>query len=128
MEAAFSNFEKSLQLLVYAMNIKQPDVTQKAGLIQFFEMSFELSWKTLKDYLEEQGFTGINAPRAAIKKGFETNLVADGHLWLQLLEDRNLTTHAYDEEAVTQIETLIHKKYFQLLQQLYLILKEKLDE
>lgn len=124
----FKNFEKSIQLLIKAKSIEEPDIIQKAGLIQFFEMTFELAWKTLKDYLEEQGFTGINAPRSAIKKGFEIDLIKDGRLWLELLEDRNFTTHAYDEEAVAQIEILIEQKYFQLLQDLYIILKGRLNE
>lgn len=38
----FQNFEKSLQYLEQALEIRQPDIIQKAGLIQFFEMSVEL--------------------------------------------------------------------------------------
>lgn len=39
----FQNFERSLQYLEQALEIKQPDIIQKAGLIQFFEMSVELA-------------------------------------------------------------------------------------
>ena len=92
----FQNYEKSLHHLEDALKIKKPDIIQRAGMIQFFEMTFELAWDTLKDYLEEQGFNEIKSPRAAIKKGFEIDLITDGESWLQLLEDRNLTAHAYD--------------------------------
>ena len=121
----FINFKKSLALLDQAMAIKQPDIVQKAGLIQFFEMAFELSWNTIKDYLEEQGFSDVSSPRASLKKAFEIGLIEDGHLWLKLLDDRNLTTHAYDEEAINEIEALIAEKYYSLLKQLYSSLKEK---
>ena len=77
----FQNFEKSFHLLEEAMNIAKPDIFQRAGMIQFFEMTFELAWNTLKDYLEEQGFNEIKSPRAAIKKGFEIDLIKDGESW-----------------------------------------------
>lgn len=51
----FQNFEKALRGLEEALAIEQPDVVQRAGLIQFFEITFELAWKLLKDYLEAEG-------------------------------------------------------------------------
>jgi nucleotidyltransferase substrate binding protein (TIGR01987 family) len=115
----FQNFERSLKYLEQALSISRPDIIQKAGLIQFFEMSFELAWNVLKDYLEEQGFIDIKSPRSALKKAFETGLIQDGHSWMKLLDDRNLTSHAYDEATVDLIEKLIHQKYYPLLKQLY---------
>jgi nucleotidyltransferase substrate binding protein (TIGR01987 family) len=111
----FQNFEKTLHYLEEAMKINNPDIIQRAGLIQFFEMSFELAWNTLKDYLEEQGFIDIKSPRAAIKKAFETGLVADGHGWLKALEDRNLTSHTYDENTANQVVEMIRNSYYPLL-------------
>lgn len=75
----YQNFKKSLQYLEKAINIKDPDIIRKAGLIRFFEISFELAWNTMKDYLEDQGFIDIKSPRTAIKKAFEIDLVTDGH-------------------------------------------------
>ena len=49
----FQNFEKTLNYLEDALNIEKPDIIQKAGTIQFFEMTFELAWNTMKDFLEE---------------------------------------------------------------------------
>src|SRR5437762_1468740 len=82
----FQNFEKSMAHLEEPLRINNPDVTQKAGLIKFFEMSFELAWNTMKDFMEGEGFVDIKSPRGAIKKAFETGLVTDGHRWLKLLE------------------------------------------
>lgn len=124
----FQNFEKAIGHLADALEIENPDLLQKAGIIQFFEMSYELAWNTLKDYLEEQGFTDVKSPRNALKKGFEVGLIEDGHLWMELLLDRNLTAHTYDEEKATEVEELIHEKYFPVLSQLYEILKTKISE
>ena len=114
----FRNFNKSLELLESALKIEQPDVVQKAGIVQFFEMCCELSWKVMKDYLEDQGFTEIGTPRNAIKKSFEIGLVEDGHAWMDLLVDRNLSVHTYDEEKANSLDLLIHTKYIQLFQKL----------
>lgn len=115
----FQNFEKSLNYLHLAIQIKDPDIIQKAGIIQFFEMSYELAWNTIKDLLESEGFTDINSPRNALKKAFETGLISEGHSWMELLNDRNLTAHTYDEVKATEVENLIHYKYFPLLKDLY---------
>ena len=114
----FRNFNKSLELLESALNIEQPDVVQKAGIVQFFEMCCELSWKVMKDYLEDQGFTEIGTPRNAIKKSFEIGLIEDGHAWMDLLVDRNLSVHTYDEEKANSLDLLIHTKYIHLFQKL----------
>ena len=114
----FRNFNKSLELLESALKIEQPDVVQKAGIVQFFEMCCELSWKVMKDYLEDQGFTEIGTPRNAIKKSFEIGIIEDGHAWMDLLVDRNLSVHTYDEEKANSLDLLIHTKYIQLFQKL----------
>ncbi len=63
----FQNFERSLHFLEDAMKISHPDIIQKAGLIQFFEICFELSWKLMKNYMEEQGLSGLRFPRESIR-------------------------------------------------------------
>lgn len=121
----FGNFNKSLELLESALKIEQPDVVQKAGIVQFFEMCCELSWKVMKDYLEDQGFTEIGTPRNAIKKSFEIGLIEDGHAWMDLLVDRNLSVNTYDEEKANSLDLLIHTKYIQLFQKLRNMLSTK---
>jgi nucleotidyltransferase substrate binding protein (TIGR01987 family) len=87
-------------------------------------MSFELAWKSVKDYLQERGFIDIKSPKATIKKAFEISLIEDGHLWLEALENRNLATHTYDEKIAKKIYDLICNSYFPLLEEL----KNKLEE
>lgn len=124
----FQNFEKSFSYLEQAIDIEDPEIVQRAGLIQFFEMTFELAWKTLKDYLESQGFLDVNSPRTVLKKAFEIGLIGDGHQWLQCLQDRNLTSHTYNEEIASEIETTIRQTYYPLLHQLHRTFKEMANE
>ncbi|MEQ6119161.1 nucleotidyltransferase substrate binding protein [Reichenbachiella sp. MALMAid0571] len=122
----FSNFEKSLHFLEQTIQIPNLDFTQKAGLIQFFEISFELSWNVLKDYLAEQGLSDVHFPRDSIKKAFETGIITDGHSWLEALKNRNLTSHTYDEALADKVVDLIIRNYYPLLKQLYQRLKPEM--
>lgn len=124
-EQRFDNYAKVLQHLENAIAIPDPDIVQKAGIIQFFEMCFELAWKMVKDYLELEGFVDVKTPRAALKKAFEIGLIEHGHDWMDLLQDRNLTSHTYDERKATEMEQLVHHKYFPLFQALYFVFHEK---
>ncbi|EXJ09009.1 MULTISPECIES: nucleotidyltransferase substrate binding protein [Nitrincola] len=110
----YRQFNRAYLLLVQAIAIESPNIVERAGLIQFFEMAFELSWKLLKDYQQAEGFE-VNSPRAAIKLAFQNGIVDDGHVWIQALEDRNLTTHTYNEETAQQVEQKIRETYFPLL-------------
>ena len=121
----FQNFSKALNFLEAALEIENPDMVQKAGTIQFFEMSFELSWNLVKDYLEEQGFVDVKSPRSALKKAFEIGIIENGHDWMDLLLDRNLTAHTYDEQKATEMELLILNKYFPILKSLHQYFNEK---
>ena len=122
----FQNLEKSLGFLEQAISIEDPDIIQKAGLIQFFEISFELTWNVMKEYLEEQGFQDIRSPRDTIKKAFETELITNGHIWLQTLQNRNLTSHTYDEETADRVVKEISTIYHPLLKEVYNKLKPEL--
>jgi nucleotidyltransferase substrate binding protein (TIGR01987 family) len=124
----FKNYSKSLKYLEEALQIPSRDILQKAGLIQFFEMSFELAWNLVKDYLEEQGFVDVKSPRGALKKAFEMNILDNGHAWMDLLQDRNLTAHTYDEQKATEMEQLIQHKYYPLLKALHISFTQKLDD
>ncbi len=114
----FQNFEKAFMLLERTLKINNPSEAEKGGLIQFYEMSFELAWKLMKDYLEELGFT-VNSPREAVKQAFQSGIIEDGQGWIDALEDRNLTTHTYDESTAEKVVSTIRSSYFPMLQQLH---------
>ena len=87
------------------------------AVIQRFEFSFELVWKALKLYLERQGHE-CGGPRPTLKKAFAEGIIAtpeEADVWLQMLEDRNLTSHAYDEALATRIYQNVVRDYAALL-------------
>ena len=122
-----SNFERSFLLLCEALKIESLPMVERAGLIRFFEMAFELSWKLLKDYEEMEGFAP-KTPREVIKQAFQAELVRDGHGWVNALQDCNLTSHTYNEKVAIDVENRIRIQYFLLLKELYEMFKSKLEE
>ncbi|MEW9676266.1 nucleotidyltransferase substrate binding protein [Lentibacillus sp. L22] len=119
----FENFERSFKLLnKYATQSVETEL-EWAGVIQFFEMTFELSWKVLKDYLEAQGYV-VKSPREAIKQAYQIDLIDDGHVWMDALSKRNLMTHTYDEQMAKEFVDEIANVFLPQLKILY----EKLQE
>jgi nucleotidyltransferase substrate binding protein (TIGR01987 family) len=114
----FINFEKSYKLLDQYVNKPIENELERAGIIQFFEISFELSWKLLKDYLESHEFS-VKSPRETIKQAFSIGLIDDGHIWIDALSDRNLTVHTYDEKFAKKMVNNIINLYFPVLNKLY---------
>ncbi len=68
------------------------------ALVQFFEFTFELGWKTLKDFLSHSVIKKISLPRDVIKQGSHHNIIADGQMWIEMVQDGNLMAHTYSEE------------------------------
>ncbi len=80
----------------------------------------------MKDYLEMQGFI-VKSPRESIKLAIQNEIILNGHVWMDALDDRNLTTHLYDEEIINAICLKISKEYSPEIAQLYSFLKSRYD-
>lgn len=89
---------------------KSKDQLDRDGVIQRFEFTFELTWKSLRLFLLDQGIV-VNSPKEAFKGAFKYGLIKDGKLFLDMLEDRNLTSHLYSKEETKEIFNRIKKSY-----------------
>lgn len=121
----FQNFEKAFQQLTEAVE-KFDNLTdlEKEGMIQRFEFTFELSWKTLKDYLESQNVEA-KFPRDVIKEAFHYEIIENGETWMEMLEIRNLLSHTNDEETFKRTTNDISIRFYFEISKLYHYLKEK---
>jgi nucleotidyltransferase substrate binding protein (TIGR01987 family) len=82
------------------------------SLIQRFEFTYELTHKTLKEFMNYAGVTLENSfPRAIFKKAYVNNIISDESVWINLLEDRNSTSHIYNEKLANEIAERIAIKY-----------------
>ena len=84
-----------------------------AGLVQTYEFTFELCWKTLKDKLVYDGYS-VNSPREAIRQAFGAGLIGHIDCWFQALESRNLFVHTYDDSSAEEAVSLIKGKFFSM--------------
>ncbi|MBE9541250.1 MAG: nucleotidyltransferase substrate binding protein [Proteobacteria bacterium] len=80
------------------------------GTIQRFEFTFELGWKTLKTFLEDQGIV-CYSPKNCLKEAFKMEWIDNEDDWLSLLKARNMTSHVYSEEMATEIYKTIKNNH-----------------
>ena len=120
----FQNFEKAFLFFEKAANKDTYTPIEVSGLVQAFEFTFELAWKTIKDYLYEQGIE-TTFPRVALKEAYNTQIIKDGHIWIEMLEKRNELSHTYNEDVANSAVEIIKNKYYPAVKQVYQYLKEK---
>jgi nucleotidyltransferase substrate binding protein (TIGR01987 family) len=108
----FESFEKALASLLELTEKKETidDIIIDAT-IQRFEVTFELAWKTLQDYLFYSGIDDFKGPKNVINKAFQDNLLTDGQIWLDMLNDRNILSHEYAFEESRNIHKNILESY-----------------
>lgn len=82
------------------------------GVIQAFEVTQELSWKVMKDFLEAQGKIDLFGSKNAVKEAFNVGLITNGEVWFDMIKSRNLTSHIYDENEILAIMDTIINVYF----------------
>ena len=109
----FSNYLKALSLLEKFYD-KGKDLSnmEEQGMIKAFEYTYELAWNTMKDFYENQGETGIQGSRDTFNLAFRRGLISDGEIWMQMLKDRNRTSHTYNEETADEISENILTYYY----------------
>ena len=115
------NFNNALQRLDEAVAIAK-DELDKDGVLQRFEFTIEMLWKALKAILRYQGIECFN-PRNCIKEAFKANIIDDDEIMLDMLEDRNASSHIYDQQKSEEIFERIKKVYIDYLKNLDLMKK-----
>lgn len=99
---------------------------EKEGVIQRFEFTFELAWKTVKDYLVHQGIALEQiTPRTVVKQAFAAKIIRDGQLWIDMLRWRNLMSRTYDETAVDNALRPMVDRFLPALEELRIFLEGK---
>ena len=107
------NYKKALNRLIDGIKrFDENDDLLRDGLIQRFEFTFELAWKTIKDALEYLGLVDkTGSPRENIQLGFRHGIIEDGEKWIEIMLSRNLLSHLYDEKASRDIYNKIKSEY-----------------
>ena len=99
----FENLEKALASLQEVVELEKNDINGSAA-IQRFEYTFELFWKLLKKIVESRGVKNDLAfTKDILREAYAGFLISDGDVWIEMLKDRNLTTHTYNEDLAKEI-------------------------
>src|SRR5690554_4206667 len=93
-------------------------------MIQVFEFTHELAWKTLKDFLQSRGNIEIYGSKDATREAFKNNLIEDGDAWMEMVQSRNLTSHTYNEGTADEIICHVQRSYLSE----FINLRNKLEE
>ncbi len=118
-----NEFIYSLQKLSYVFSrLKEgvsntKDELDKDGVIQRFEFTFELLWRTLKIFLEDKGIL-CRSPKDCLLESFRLGVIEDEDIFLDMLDDRNKMSHLYNKEESESIFERIKGKYVNKIEKL----------
>jgi nucleotidyltransferase substrate binding protein (TIGR01987 family) len=79
----------------------ESDVIRDAA-IQRFEFCFELAWKSIQERARDEGLD-CQSPKGCLRVAFKTSWIENEQGWLAMLEDRNRTSHTYDEDLAKAV-------------------------
>ena len=123
----FENFQKAFFNLqeVTQMNEDKLSNLEKEGVIQRFKVLIELSWKTMKDFLESEGFEP-KSPKETVRRALSYGLINEAQKWLEALQRRNVISHTYDAQGLEENLSYILEEFYPLVESLHSQLKAKL--
>lgn len=116
-EQRFENYKKALAKLGEAVELdaeRALSELERQGTIQAFEYTHELAWKVMQDFFIYQGNSEIRGSRDATRQAFSADLITDGDYWMEMIKNRNLTSHTYNEEISEEIYKNIVSKFYPL--------------
>ncbi|MFH2032759.1 MAG: nucleotidyltransferase substrate binding protein [Bacteroidota bacterium] len=124
----FQNFEKAYKTLNRALDrfeAEPEDEMLQMALVQTFEFTFELSWNTMKDYLENEGFDEVKNSKQTIRTAFRAELIYDAEKWMDVIQKRNLASHTYNQSILEETVKYIKEEFYPLVRKLYEDLKNR---
>lgn len=119
-EFKYMNLKKAFGKLMQASELYDgEDEIVRDSLIQRFEFTYELTHKTLQEFMKYMGVTlEDNFPRTIFKKAYVNHLISDDKVWIRLLEDRNATSHIYSENLANEVAGRIKGEYVEAIREL----------
>lgn len=123
---AIEKLKKAFKKLEESVKIAKDDL-HKDGVIQRFEFTAELLWKTLKIILEYNSIDTSGGPKAVIKQSFKFGYIPDDEIILDILEDRNISSHIYDEKTSDEIFKRISEVYIKKISEIINHIESKLN-
>lgn len=112
----YNTFKNVYLKLMEFINTDNESEKDRAAIIHAFEYTFELWWKCLQKYIETIGTMEQYGPSSTIKTAVQYKILQDEYEWMNMLRDRNLTSHTYKEDVAKDIYIRIKDDHILLLQ------------
>lgn len=122
---SLENLGKALARLKEGVTEAKDNRLMIDGTIQRFEFTLELYWKTLKRLLELDGIITYT-PKEALQKAYQAEWLNEENVWLQMLKDRNETSHIYNEQMADRIYRHI-QLYLPIMEETYQFLLQRFN-
>lgn len=119
-QTKLNNYTKALVRLHEAIEEEKisESLAVRDGAIKRFEFTAELAWKTIREYLLTESIKDINSPKKVMMEAFNNDIINDADGWIQILDDRNSTSHIYDEDDANVIFNRITTQHIILFDEL----------
>ena len=131
LESAVASLERSIHAAATYEASLPPELreTIRSGIIQNFEVAYELSWKMVKRWIETnistEAVDGVTR-RELFRQAAENRLIGDVDLWMRFHSSRNETSHTYDQETAEEVSASA-KEFLSAAQSLLTALRERND-
>lgn len=119
-----SRLKKANNSLHTALETSPRSAVVIAGIIKNFEFNFELTWKSMKRLLQEHGIEATS-PRQVFASAYQLKFISEDRKWIQMLDDRNLTVHTYDEEFAKAMLKRIEEIYLKIFDDVLKVLESQ---
>ena len=123
----YENFCQALTNMKDIYNYEEPyDNVVLTGLVGLYEITFEQSWKMMKEILQNHGYEegATGSPKIILKTAYKAGMIKDEDLWLKALRERNNVTHSYNQNIALSIILQAKEKFYDMFYQL----KKEIDE
>ena len=116
-----SNYSRALAQLEAAVSLanqRSLSALEQQGMIQSFEYTHELSWNVLRDYLNDQGTQQLYGSKDTVREAFSVGLIEDGETWMEMIRDRNQSSHTYNLAVANAIVDRVVTSYIHAFKEL----------
>jgi len=99
-----AEFAKSFENLKIILLESNTPIVRDAA-IKRYELCYELAWKSVQEKLKGEGLEIGKSPKNCFKQAFEQGWIEDEKIFAEMIQNRNLTTHTYNEDLAQEIYT-----------------------
>ena len=108
-EIARTQYNRALDRLHEVVALDETDVIRDS-LIQRFEFTYELAWKCMFYWMRDQGEKVTEMQKPIIAAAFRCELIVDPKLWEDIKDERDETSHTYNEDKAVEVSAFVRSK------------------